>query len=218
MITSAREWMSRRTARERRALHLGLLVLCIWLGITLGVRPYYSGMTQMRERLARERDLLAREVQLLEDARGFTDQYDRIERAMLDEAPRLFAGPDLVAASANLASYIGGQAALHRVMVQQIDTRTSDASTEGVVALRVNIRGVSDLAGLMNFLTALERGPKLAVVEQFVISHTLTTQGRGQVEALGIVGTIAGYALIDSTTEAGTPDLTPLQYDRLGGR
>lgn len=210
-------WLARRPVRERRALRLGAIVLAVWVVVTLGFRPYVAGRRALGERLERERDLLARETQLLGDARGFAARYAAIEHATLAEAPRLFAGPDLLTASSGLASYVGGQAGTHRVMVQQTESRPPEIAAPGVVRLRVDFRAVSDLEGIAGFLAALERGPKLVSVEQLVLSRIAGVPAQGQGDALGIVGTVAGYALADSTEHA-PRDSSPTRRDQMGAR
>ncbi|MGH7629404.1 MAG: type II secretion system protein GspM [Gemmatimonadales bacterium] len=211
------EWLARRPVRERRLLRLGAIVLTVWVVVTLGLRPYAAGRRAMGERLERERDLLARETQLLADARGFAARYAAIERATLAEAPRLFAGPDPITASSGLASYVGGQAGMHRVMVQQTESRPPEAAAPGVIRLRVDFRGMSDLEGVAGLLAALERGPKLVSVEQLVLSRIAGVPAQGQGDALGVVGTIVGYALADSAQNSPT-DSTLTRRDQMGAQ
>ncbi|MGH7517989.1 MAG: hypothetical protein ACREOC_11040 [Gemmatimonadales bacterium] len=211
------EWLARRPARERRFLRLGAIVLAVWVGVTLGLRPYVAGRRALGERLERARDLLARETQLLADAGGFAARYAAIERAALAEAPRLFAGPDLLTASSGLASYVGSQAGTQRVMMQQTESRPPEPAAPGVVRLRADFRGVSDLEGIAGFLAALERGPKLVSVEQLVLSRIAGVPAQGQGDALGIVGTVAGYALADSTQDSPS-DSPPTRRDQMGAR
>ncbi len=191
-----------KTARERRALRVGSAALGVWLLANLAVRPYWDGLTDLRERLARERGLLARETTLLAESRGFAIRFSAIERTTLDEAPRLFPGSDLLAASAALAGYAGGQAAVHRVMIQQSEGRLAENTGSGTVALGLDIKAVSDLRGIAGFLYALEHGPKLVRVEQLLIT-ALAPRSPAEEPALALVASLRAYALADSVTEEG---------------
>lgn len=196
-------WVARRSVREQRLLRFGALALGLWLLVTFGVRPFISDLHDLRERVSRERSLLTRETELLAAASGFARRYAAIERVTLGQAPRLFAGSDALAASGALASYVSGRAAAHRVMVQQTEVQAASAVVAGVLALRVDLRGVSDLEGLAGFLFALEEGPKLVGVEQLVLSRVVAGPGQGPEQALSFIGTFAGYAFADSAAERG---------------
>lgn len=183
--------------RDRRALRLGAWLLVPALAFALALRPYLAGVVERRERLTRERDLLGRETALLAEARGFASRYAAIERTTLAAAPRLFAGADLLAASADLASYVAGLAVEHRVMVQQSETGATDAGPDGIARLQVELRAVSDLEGVAGLLHALERGPKLARVEQLLLVPAASGPPGSQ-EALSLTTTVVGFALADS--------------------
>lgn len=192
-----------KTPRERRALRLGSAALGIWLVTNQAVRPYWDGLTDLRERLARERGLLAQEATLLAESRAFATRFSAIERTTLDEAPRLFPGSDLLAASAALAGYVGGQAAVHRVMIQQSEGRPVENPGSGAVSLGLDIKAVSDLQGIAEFLYALEHGPKLVRVEQLLITGLAPRSPREE-PALALVASLRAYAFADSVTEEGS--------------
>ncbi len=60
--------LDRLAPGDRRAILLGLGVMVSAVVIIFGVRPSYGALTDARERLALEREVLAREIQLLESA------------------------------------------------------------------------------------------------------------------------------------------------------
>jgi len=187
-----------RSPRERRALWLGATAIGIWVLANGVARPYLSGLAGRREHLAREQELLARESTLLAQSGAFAARYAMIERTTLDEAPRLFSGSDLLAASTSLAAYVGGQAAVHRVMVQQTEARPAQDAGSGTAALGVDIRAVSDLQGIAGFLYALEHGPKLVRIEQLLVTP-VPAPSQADEETLALVAMVRGYALNDST-------------------
>lgn len=189
--------------RDRRALAWGLaLVLPALVSIQV-VRPSLAAYRDLRARLERERDLLQREENLLSDRRHFQKRYAAVERAVLEEAPRLFGGPDLSAAAAELGSYVNAQAYAHRVMVQRSEPGPPVSTQSGVVRLQLDVQGVSDLAGILGLLQSLETGPKLMAVERVAIAQTapVLPGAGGQQEALAFGATVVGYALADSTVQ-----------------
>lgn len=189
------------TVRDRRALAWGLALVLPALVSTQVVRPSLAAYRDLRARLEREQDLLQREENLLSDRRHFQKRYAAVERAVLEEAPRLFGGPDLSAAAAELGSYVNAQAYAHRVMVQRSEPGPPVSTQSGVVRLQLDVQGVSDLAGILGLLESLETGPKLVAVERVAIAQTapVLPGAGGQQEALAFGATVVGYALADST-------------------
>ena len=109
--------------------------------------------------------------------------------------PRLFEGTDDVIASSDLSAYVGELARAHHVWVQDAATRTATSTTPGVRNLHVEIRGESDLRGILAFLDALEHGDKLVRVDRLDISRGLSGPGNEQAETLTLAATISGYAM-----------------------
>jgi hypothetical protein len=163
-------------------------------------RPALSAFGDMGARLERERDLLQREENLLAGERKYPLDYQAAERRLLDEAPRLFPGPDLVAATAELGSYVNGQAYTHRVMIQRSEPAPPSADASGVSRLRLEVQGVSDLEGIVGLLRALETGKKLVSVERLAIAATGSASATDKQEMLAFGVSVVGFALADSTT------------------
>jgi hypothetical protein len=185
------------SAKDKRTLTIGALLLIPALLWRFGVVPYRASLDDMRDRLTTERDALSRE-------RGavLTAQRNPALQRMTDSAlhvmePRLFEGTDDVIASSGLAAYVGDVARGRHVWVQDAATRPATSTTAGVRTLHVEIRGESDLRGILTFLDALEHGDKLVRIERLDVSRGLSGPGNEQAETLTISATIAGYAMGD---------------------
>jgi hypothetical protein len=187
------------SSRDRRALTWGALILAPAILFNTVARPAHSAFTAQGARLERERDLLQREENLLAGARKYPLDYQAAEQRLLGEAPRLFPGPDLVAATAELGSYVNGQAYSHRVMIQRSEPAPPSADASGVSQLRLEVQGVSDLEGIVGLLRALENGKKLVSVERLAIAATGSAAGSEQEETLAFGATVVAFALADST-------------------
>jgi hypothetical protein len=181
-------------ARDRRAVMLGALVLLPPLLFIWGVRPFRTALADAREQLRTERETLARERAALALARRNPQLQHVADSAMREMSPRLFAGRDDVMASAELASYIGEVARQTRVFLQDASTRPAGPSTGGVRTLHVELRGESDLVGVLLFLQALERGNKLVRVDRLDISHVPRSDDE-DMETLAIAATVSGFAI-----------------------
>jgi hypothetical protein len=188
------------SARDRRAVVLGLGVLLPGLLFIWGVRPYQAALSDARDQLATERATLARERAAISTARRNPQLQHIADSAMRAMRPRLFEGKDDVMASAELASYLGDVARKTRVWLQAASTRPA-APSDGVRTLRVEIRGESDLLGTLKFLQALERGDKLIRIDRLDISRTPRSDEKDG-ETLSIAATVAGFAVSDSVTTA----------------
>jgi hypothetical protein len=200
--------------RDRRAVLLGAFVLLPALLFIWGVRPYLNALSDARDQLATERATLARERAAIATAREHPQLQHVADSAMRAMRPRLFEGKDDVMASAELSSYVGEVANHARLWLQDASTRPAVAAAEGVRTLRVEIRGESDLLGIMNFLQGLERGEKLVRVDRLDISRTQRGEDE-TIETLTIAATISGFALADSVTTASTT--TPSVVARTNG-
>ena len=188
------------SARERRTILLGVLLVVPALMWIYGVRPYREALAEARAEVETQRDLLARELALLEDADRYPAAYRSADSALLRAAPRLFDEADDVLATARLASYVAGQALGSRVLLQEAEARTAQRSREGIRRLQIEIRAESDTEGMLRFLNSLERGAKLIVVDEITLDREERTLGRGQapIGVLTLRATLSGFALADS--------------------
>ena len=192
------------SARERRTVLLGALVLLPALLYIWAVRPYRTALSEARDQLAGERATLARERAAIATARQNPGLQHVADSAMRAMRPRLFEGKDDVMASAELASYLGEVAESSRVWLQDAGTRPAIAAAEGVRTLRVEIRAESDLLGTLMFLQALEHGDKLVRVDRIDISRSARGGDDKDGETLSITATIAGFAINEAMTTSPT--------------
>jgi hypothetical protein len=183
------------SARDRRALLIGALVLLPALLYVWGVRPFHAALGDARGLLAAERLTLSREraaVQAAADNPGLQQVADSLVRSA---SSRLFSGRDDVIATAELVSHLGSVARTHDVWLQNATTRPSTVSEAGVRTLHVALRAESDIEGLLRFLRALETGDKLVIVDRLDVSVASNAFSDSGVEPLAISATITGFAL-----------------------
>jgi len=189
------------SARERRTVSIGGAIVVVSLGFLYGVRPYRAALEDARDQLVTERATLARERAAVASAQQNPQLHRVADSTMRAMRPRLFEGKDDVMASAELASYLGDVARHARVWLQDAGTRPAAPSAEGVRRLRVEIRGESDILGVLMFLQALERGEKLVRIDRLDISRSPRAREE-EIETLSIAATISGFAVADTTTAA----------------
>jgi hypothetical protein len=183
------------SAKERRTVTWAVLIILPFAIFRFGVVPFQKALSDTRDRIVTEREALARERGAVATAQrnpALQQMTDSTLRAM---EPRLFEGTDDVIASSDLAAYVGGVARGNHVWVQDAATRTATSTTPGVRTLHVEIRGESDLRGILSFLDGLEHGDKLVRIERLDISRGLSGVGNEKAETLTLNATISGYAM-----------------------
>ncbi|HEX6941026.1 MAG TPA: type II secretion system protein GspM [Longimicrobiales bacterium] len=148
------------SARDRRALLAGGVVLAAALGWVGAVRPYLAAVAELRARLDAERDLLRREQALVARAGDYARLFDEGARRLVEAAPRLFPGDDEGTGSAALARYIREHAVAGGVLLVRM-TPLEAVERGGLVEVGFRVQAESDLEGLLTMLTTLARGGKL---------------------------------------------------------
>jgi type II secretory pathway component PulM len=200
------------SARDRRALLIGGAIVAAVLAHTLVVRPYAQALGAARDRLAVEREALARELAVLAHA----DRYEVLRRTadsvQLAIAPYVFREADDLMATAALAAYVVETARRSRVLIQEAETRQTEPLPHGVRRLQVDFRAETDFEGLMALLNGLESGTKLVRVTRLTVTRReVPGSGGARQTVLGISGSVQGVALPDDT-----PSTTALALRRAG--
>jgi hypothetical protein len=189
---------------DRRALFLGALVLVPSLVFVFGVKPYRATLEGVQQQLGAERDALTRERAAVAAARRNPELQHVADSAMHAMGPRLFAGHDDVMASAEIATYLGDAARASHVWLQEASTRPATTADGGIRALHVDIRGESDLRGILEFLKALEGGNKFVRVERLDISAQAGRSDQPGAENLALSASVVGYAIPGAPDSAAT--------------
>lgn len=183
------------SAGDRRALIVGAIVVVPSLFYVFGLKPWRAALAGVQAQLAVEQDAYARERAAVAAAQRNPQMQHVADSAMQATAPRLFAGRDDVMASAEVATYLGETARANHVWLQEAATRPATALDGGVRALHVEVRGESDLRGILGFLKALEGSGKLIRVQRLDISVQAGRSDEPGVETLALSASIVGYAI-----------------------
>lgn len=181
--------------RDRRALVLGSTIVGLSLFGVFGVKPFMKSLADDRERLASERQTLGRERAAVDAARRNPQLQQVADSAMSAMTPRLFEGRDDGIAGAELDLWVTDVAHKSRVFLPTVTTRAGSTSAAGIRLLRSDIRGESDLRGILTFLRALETGDKLVRVERIDLSRLPNASEDDETETLSMAATIIGFAL-----------------------
>ena len=192
------------SGKDRRAVLMGLIVLGPALFYVWPVKPYLAAVAETRNRMAVGRDLLSREKAAISAARLNPGLQSLADSAMRATSPRLFHGRDDVA-SADLITTLSDIARQNEVFVSENFALKRVTDPSGVVILRAEVRGESDLQGVLAFLESIEHGDKLLRVESLDIGRQMAKADAEGVQPVSIKVVIAGYAI----HETGVSDLRP---------
>jgi hypothetical protein len=204
--------------RDRRALLLGAAVLLPAFLYIWGVKPFRAALADTRDRIASEREVLARERAAVLAAQRNPERQLAADSAMRATMPRLFTGRDDVMASAELVSYLGDAARKSHVWLQDAGTRPASAAAGGVRALHVEIRGESDLQGILTFLQELERGEKFVTVERIDLSRSGRVGKQDEAETIELAASIVGFSVgADAESPAAATSVRPATVGSHGG-
>ncbi len=195
--------LDRLAPGDRRAVLLGLGVMVSAVVIIFGVRPSYRALTDARERLAVERGVLARELQLLESAAVLPKHIEEALRKTAAVDLRLLEAPSRILAEGQLTDLLESSAVLSRVLLREIESIAPARGEEpppGTETLRLSVSGESDLEGVLTFLDALESGLLLIRVTGLALEPVLArpeTNGDSQNEPIP-TGVVEFQLIIES--------------------
>lgn len=201
-MNALRAFWLRLSPGDRRAIRIGGMLLAPAIVLKLLLLPLWHAHVDLRDRLASERGLLAREEGLLAQAQLWPLRATGSEQRLLAAAPHLYDGADPVAGAGALASYLAQRAAARRLFLQQTELAPSATAGSGVTALTVEIRGNGDLDGFLHFLQDLEGGRSLVRVERIHVER-IGGQAYGVAtdeEVLSFAATVRGFALTTDST------------------
>jgi hypothetical protein len=156
--------MPNLSARDRRAVVMGAMLLVPAVAWSQGVMPYLRALREAQGELRRERALLERELQVLAGSGRYPAEFGAGADRLLAEVPRLVGGGDDGAASAALAGYVRGVAQAARVQLSRVEPASSGDAGGGVTSLPLEVSGEGDIEGVTTLLHLLETGPKLVHV------------------------------------------------------
>lgn len=179
--------------RDRRALVLGAVVLLPALLYAYAGRPYARALAEARADLVAERDLLVRESTLLSlaDTLPALGRQAAARQERMDA--RLFGDVDDLSALA-FERYLLDRAEESRVHVEQSHVTLDENAPGEFASIRADLRGMSDLEGVMDWLYTLENGGRLVQVERIAL-EPIPARASSSEGHVAVTITAVGYAL-----------------------
>jgi hypothetical protein len=188
---------TRLGARDRRAVTFGALILVPALAFSLLVQPYRRARAELRDRVTEQRGLLARELALVAAADRLPSDLKDAARSLAGLRPRCLPGRDPLGATAALVGIVGDEARRHSVLLESIESRAAEGAGGGLVAVRIEVRGRSDLEGFLGWIRSLETGARLLRIDGLTVgrSDAGSEVDSLDTETLLLAAVIRGYVL-----------------------
>ena len=154
-------------SRDRRAILLGLAILLPAAGYVLGWKPYKAALEDVRDRVAAEQELLARELEVMESSASLPEEIRQARAEAEVYEDRLVQAESGVLAEAELTDFLEASAFRSRVLLEEIrggELSRGEEPPPGLSVVRLHLRGESDLEGVLTFLDEIEKSRLLVRV------------------------------------------------------
>lgn len=169
--------LSGLASRDRRAILVGLTILLPAVAYVFGVRPYRTALGNLQDRITVERELLQRELALLEFAPSFPSLLAGAGAEASQHEDRLVLAPSGILAEAALTGFLESAAVRSRVLLEEIrggELGRGEEPPAGLSVVRLHLRGESDLEGVLTFLDEVERARLLLRVRGLALEPDLS--------------------------------------------
>ncbi len=178
-----RELLGRLSERDRRALLLGLAVLVPSVAYLSGLQPYLRALGDARDRLVIERELLGRELALIESAHTLPIAIDRLERKAWRNEQRIVQVASDVLAEAVLTDQLELTAAASRVLlegIRRVEPPRGEEAPAGLSVVRLTVTGESDLQGVLTFIDGIEGHQYFMRLRGFALEPQMSRPQQGR--------------------------------------
>ncbi len=158
--------------RDRRALVIGAIILMpalAWSGV---VQPWLGALEDLKDRLAAEQNLLAREHGILREAPDLPALIE-VARSEIDRLEtRLVRAENPAMAEAEVSSRLERLARVNRVLLQEVRSINGSppgSAPDGIVPVYLRVSGESDFEGVLDFLRGVEQDQLLMKIDEVTL-------------------------------------------------
>lgn len=184
----------RLAPRDRRALVVGALAAAAIVSCVGGVRPLQSGFQRLHARRSAAAERLARYEGLLAARGAYREALGTLETHLSAFGSRTL-GADGSEAVHRLLALVERAATASRVRIARASTLAPDTLEEGVISVGAVLEAESDLAGLLTFLSALERSEKLLHVSEIRV-RAVGPAGESDIVVLEFSFQVRGFVFV----------------------
>ncbi len=173
------------SARDRRAVAIGLLMIVPAVSYVTIVKPYRAALLETRERSAAERALLERELALLAAKDKLPQTLVSTRKSVQRAEGRLVKAANTTSAETQVTDMLEQIAALSRVLlseVRSVPPSREQVGPQGMLSFRIAVRGESDLEGVVTYLHRIEQNPLMLRITELSLENVppRRTESRGR--------------------------------------
>jgi hypothetical protein len=183
------------SARDRRALIVGLGVLGFGLAAGRGFPAWRRWDRENRESLVELRTELAQAREETRLAPLFADSAAARTRRLVQRAPEILEGETPSAAAATLAALVSGAAAQAHADLGAVELHADSLGAPTFIPVSVKATATGDLPGLLRMVNALEEGPEALRIVEWSLTQADPGGAADRAESLRLELVVAGLAL-----------------------
>jgi type II secretory pathway component PulM len=162
--------------RERRVVMGGAIVSAVVLVIAGVVLPFTDHWAERETGYSASRDQWVRLSTLVASTDALKHALDAQQIAFAADEDRLVSGATPALAASTLQNVVQGYAQASAVTLQRIDVAgEAHKDRPGLLAIPVELSGTSSVSGLVDFLSRLEHGDKLLVLDEVEVNAGVDT-------------------------------------------
>lgn len=158
------------TPRDRRALRLGGIAIVAALAGLRGVPWTWTVLSRIHERLAAERELLARAESDLRGLAALQDSAERLKERVVGLAPRLLSGASASEAVAGLSGHLSHLALTHNARLDRTDPIPDSVGAGELRRVTMDAVFESDVRGLAGLLGGFAAGQPVTQVSRLRVT------------------------------------------------
>ena len=163
--------LRRISARERRFVFAGAGVVMVALVLTVVVLPFARRWTLRETVYAETRAQWSRLAGLADGVAPLRSARDVQRLAQGAETARLVTGATPALAASELQGLLQRFAEENAVQLDRVDVAAQPRNDRGgLLAIPAQLQGQSDIGGLVDFLSRVQAGPILLVIDEFAVN------------------------------------------------
>jgi type II secretory pathway component PulM len=165
--------------RERRVVVAGTVVSAALLATVWLVLPFAQQWSSRATRLTAAREHWARLATLVANTSRLRETVESARQASASDADRLVTGATAALAASALQALVQRDAGQSAVQLERVDAAGEPhADRPGLLAIPVELQARGDLYGFVAFLSRLEQGDPLLVVDEMTVNAGLDADDR----------------------------------------
>ena len=162
--------MKRLSKRDKKAVVSLTAIAGVVLVIFGVIFPFYDAKAVLQSNLARQEQLLGKQIQVVREEAIYTNQLDQLKQLLDQYREGLLDAGDASLATVELEEIVRGVAAEHDIQIARSNPLQERNTGESYTKITLQLNLQSDVNQLTSFLYSLSAHPKFLMVEDFSLN------------------------------------------------